>query len=599
MFKSQSRKALLKIGYSCNNNCVFCHSSPHRGIDSSIEQLEKKIQRAASLGADMLVLSGGEPTIRIDLLDITNIIRNADMALGLVSNGRMLAYGSLAEQLIERRLEYVYVSLCAPEAGLHDRHTQVKSFNQTIKGLRYLSGKIDDLTINIVVTAWNIDSLERMPALAAKLAPVRLKFSMIEPEGNALDNFEDLVPSLKLASETIAGIIEQLPDFEGVRYAVDGFPLCLLPDNIHPLESGLREDGFFIMSEAFEDDWHPIDDLNRGFGSLCSQCSLRRRCRGVFEQYLANRGDGELHPLTQNISNSFNLKPPSVPVPFSPRSCPIQSGSLPPPDPVRGMAVYLGDERIQVFYTSSRDFSDQTIGHAIRDLGQVYLDTSDKLLSDDLGRDLKRLVLSKNCSVCPIRSLCGGVFEQTAEPSFERAVEILRSVLATARGTLLDVGCGQSPYLDAILPAIDEGSLVYLGIDPDIDSIEQGENIFFEKTTFDDFHGSEPNYDTVCALRSLNHLPSIKTAVSKMAALTVPGGRIILAEDEVFGVLRKAQVTQRVESQSGLPFGHLTNLHLEEVQELCEKCGLATEQKFTTDETKSTLWILVCRKPKD
>ncbi len=589
----------MKVGYRCNNNCVFCHSAPHRGINSTIEQIEKKIHRAASLGAEMLVLSGGEPSIRTDLLDISDRIRKAGMTLGLVTNGRMLAYESLVEQLLDRRLEYAYVSLCAPEAGLHDRHTQVESFNQTIKGLEYLSGKLGDLTINVVITAWNIDSLERMPALAAELAPVRLKFSMIEPEGNALNSFETLVPSLKRASKTVARILEQVYELEGVTFAVDGFPLCLLSDSFRPLESGLREDGFFIMSEAFEDDWHPIDDLNRGFGALCSQCSLRRRCRGVYLQYLANRGDDELRPFTQNVSNSFNLKPSSPLVPFSVRRCPIQSGNLSPPDPVRGMAVYLGNERAQFFHASTRDFSDQTIEHAIRDLGQVYMDKSGKLLSDDLGRDLERLVLAKNCSVCSTRTLCGGVFEPTAEPSFERAMEILGGILATLRGTLLDIGCGRGTYLDAMRAAIEEHSLTYLGIDPGIESMEQGAFVRFEKTAFDDFQRDKPSFDTVCALRSLNHLRSVKAAISKMVALTIPGGRVILAEDEVFGVVRKAQVTERVESRSGLPFGHLTNLHLEEALELTEECGLATEQQFSTHDTKSTLWLLVCRKRKD
>ncbi|HUU00769.1 MAG TPA: radical SAM protein [Myxococcota bacterium] len=588
----------MKVGYRCNNNCVFCHSAPHRGINSTIEQIEKKIQRAASLGANMLVLSGGEPTIRTDLLDISDRAGMAGMTLGLVTNGRMLAYGNLVEKLIERRLGYVYVSLCAPDAELHDRHAQVESFNQTIKGLQHLPGVVDELTINVVVTDWNIDSLDGMPALAAKLAPLRLKFSMVEPEGNALDNFKTLVPSLKRASEAVTGIIEQLSDSDDISYAVDGFPLCLLPDHIRHIESGLREDGFFIISEAFEDDWHPIDDQNRGFGTVCIQCSLQRRCRGVYRQYLEQRGDDELQPLARNVSNSFNMKPSSPPLPFSLRCCPIRSGSMPPPDPVRGLAVYLGDERARFYHATTRDFSDLTIRHAIRDLGQVYQDKSDKLLSNDLGSDLDRLALAGICPECSLRALCGGIFEPTKEPSFERAKEILGGVLGKLRGTLLDIGCGRSPYLNAMHAAIDEHALSYLGIDPDVENKEYRASVSFERTTFDDFHRNGPPFDTVCALRSLNHLPSVNTAISKMAALTVPGGRVILAEDEVFSVVRKARVTQQVESQTGLPFEHLTNLQLEEVKKLCEGCGLVTEQQFSTDDTKSTLWLLVCRKRK-
>lgn len=591
-----TRKALLKVGYRCNNNCVFCHSAPHRGIDSTIAQIEGKIRRAASLGADMLVLSGGEPTIRPDLLDIAEIVGRAGMALGLVTNARMLAYSDLVKRLVKRGLDYAYVSLGAATADLHDRQTRVESFNQTIDGLENLSGKVEDLTINTIVTRWNIDSLESMPAVAARFAPLVLKFSMIEPEGNALDNFESLVPSLKGASRAITKTIEQASGIEGLSFAVDGFPLCVLPEWMRPLESGLREDGFFIMSEAFEDDWDPIDDLNRGFGASCLQCSLRRRCRGVFSQYLAIRKERELTALSQNVPNSFNFKPYAKSRPFETTNCPIRAGKLAPPDPVRGIAADLGEDGVRFFTASTRDFSDQTIGHMVRDLGQVYLDSSGKLLSDDLGRDLVRLVLCKDCTACPSRSLCGGLFEPAAEHSFERARETISSLLAEARGSLLDIGCGKSPYLDAMRAAIEQGNLTYLGIDPYIECIEQAKNISFEKTSFDDFRRNEPCFDTVCALRSLNHLRSIGAAISRMAGLTRPGGRVVLAEDVVFGVVRPPGLAKRVESLSDLPFEHLTNIHLEEARKLCEECGLDAEKWFSTADTNSTLWLLVCRK---
>ena len=57
-------KALIKVGYACNEHCGFCHTLEVRHIQGSTAEIDNKIRRAAELGHEMVVLSGGEPTIR-------------------------------------------------------------------------------------------------------------------------------------------------------------------------------------------------------------------------------------------------------------------------------------------------------------------------------------------------------------------------------------------------------------------------------------------------------------------------------------------------------------------------------------------------------
>src|SRR5690606_33678654 len=64
----RSRKALIKVGYGCNENCTFCHTAEVRHIDGTSDEVVRKIRRAAQLGHGMVVLSGGEPTIRPELM---------------------------------------------------------------------------------------------------------------------------------------------------------------------------------------------------------------------------------------------------------------------------------------------------------------------------------------------------------------------------------------------------------------------------------------------------------------------------------------------------------------------------------------------------
>ena len=60
-------KALIKVGYGCNNHCTFCHTLDVRDIDGTSAEVEAKIDRAAALGHRMVVLSGGEVTMRAEM----------------------------------------------------------------------------------------------------------------------------------------------------------------------------------------------------------------------------------------------------------------------------------------------------------------------------------------------------------------------------------------------------------------------------------------------------------------------------------------------------------------------------------------------------
>ncbi len=589
-------KALLKVGYACNNNCVFCHSAPHRGTDSSLAEMQPKIRQAASLGAGMLVLSGGEPTIRPDLLQIAGMANAAGMDLGLVTNGRMLSYPRLCDQLLERRLGYVYISLCGPDAALHDRHARADSFDQTIQGLENVARAVPDTTINVVVSAWNLQILNDFVQLAASLSPVRLKFSNLEPEGNALLDFAGLVPPLRRAAEAVVAAVERArTEHPQMEVAVDGFPLCLIDGHLE-LESGLREDGFFIMSEAFQPDWHPVDDRNRGFGEDCRSCSLRRRCRGVFKQYLKHRGAEELRPVSRPAPNSFNFAPAGEPESLDLDACPVRSGNRPPPDPIRGILLEAGPGEVLRHATTTRDFSDETVGEVVRHLGQVYLDRSGHAELADFASELVKLTPAAACQACPQRPLCGGVWRPGPDASFRRAREILSGLLSGLQGRVLEVGCGRNPDTAAFQPALQEGRVEYLGIDPLAHSGEPAAGMRLLATTLEDFQWTGPGFDAVVALRSLNHLHSLPAGLAKMASLAAAGARLVLAEDVVFATVRSRQKLEQIESRQDLPFQHRSNPFPSEVVPMLTELGLTLTASYLPQETASTLWIMVCEK---
>ena len=305
-------KALIKVAYACNNSCVFCHSAQLKDRAASAVGVGQKIALAARLGCTTVVLSGGEPTMHPHLLDWARQVQAAGLGLGLVTNGRMLAYGELVRRLVAAGLCYVQLSLHGATAALHDGITRSPgSFDQSLQAVGNLvqaaagqqqRGRALELTVNTVVTRQNLHALGELVELLAPRAGLRLKYSMLEPKGAALAAFDQQMPPLETAAARVGEALER-GLARGLALAHEGFPLCLLwptsPDRaaLAGLACDLRSEGFAHMSEADEDDFFPVDANYRTFVPACQGCQARHACPGIYRQYLARRGEPRLHPV--------------------------------------------------------------------------------------------------------------------------------------------------------------------------------------------------------------------------------------------------------------------------------------------------------------
>jgi MoaA/NifB/PqqE/SkfB family radical SAM enzyme len=306
-------RALLKIGHACNNDCVFCHAADRSG-NGSLEWIVARAVRARELGARTLVVSGGEPTLRADLVAIADRVSELGLELGLVTNGRLLAGKELREALIDRGLRYVYVSLHAADPVLHDSLVGASgAFVQTMTALRAMHGRVRDLHVNTVVTRDNLGSLRDMADLASTLPQLSLKFTMPQPKGAALRSFDRVVPNVSDAAMAVQDAIRHGGTRRpAARLGHEGFPLCLLP-GLEDLQDNLRTHGFLGMCEVGESDFAPIDDLLLMHPGCCESCHLRPRCPGIYKEYAARRGVGELRPraAAQRFSQPTTAAPPA------------------------------------------------------------------------------------------------------------------------------------------------------------------------------------------------------------------------------------------------------------------------------------------------
>ncbi len=199
----------LALTFKCQNNCVHCYAGgPHETEELGTEQWKRIIDRLREIGVFILTFTGGEPTLREDLLEILLYAQNNGMVTGLVTNGRKLKDKSYVERLEKAGLDFVQITLESHRAKIHDVMTASKgSWKETVAGIRNAVPTQIYVTTNTTLSMYNapefpetIDFLKELGVAAfgcnsliysGKAAEVSEKFAL------PLETLSDLLPKVR------------------------------------------------------------------------------------------------------------------------------------------------------------------------------------------------------------------------------------------------------------------------------------------------------------------------------------------------------------------------------------------------------------------
>ena len=596
-------KALIKVGYGCNDHCTFCHTLDVRHVDGSSDEVMRKIERAKGLGHTMVVLSGGEPTIRPELAKWAEHVASLDMDFGLVTNGRMLSYPHVVEELLGHRLRYVYLSLHGGNARVHNLMVRSDAFEQTYGALENLSGRGIDLTANCVITRHNVDHLRDLVDSVLRYSDLTLKLSMVEPKGGGDALFEHLMPRIAHVAERVRDAIDygegRVRDSgaPGPRFEHGAIPLCLMA-GYEDRYSDLKTHRFWTMIEVGERDFFPVDDLNKVQPEeTCAGCALRGPCPGLYRGYYETFGASELsRPGHRARSNSFHWVYEAL-IEAPGEQCPLRDGTLGVTPWDRGRHLFVRrDGRVARYRTFTRDFSDAEIAEVKHDLGQVYFDASRKPAPDDFARDLVKLERSALCDGCTERERCTGMFEPRMEDVFGADDAAVRELLAGLEGEVLDVGCGDGPYEDVLAAGVHTGRIRYVGIDPDparIDALRaRWPWAELEALSAEALNGAYAGrFDHVLVLRSWNHLNDPEAALARLRAAMRKGATLTVVDNVAFGLARSPAQVARAE-RSSAAFEHYRNDRASDAARAIAGLGLELVEHRDVGPRTSNQWLL-------
>lgn len=183
----------ISITDKCNLRCVYC--MPEEGLtffpDESVlskEEIIQLVKNFAALGITKVRLTGGEPLMRKDVVEIISGIKAIPEIedISLTTNG--LALPRLGKKLSEAGLDRLNISLDTFDENKYREITRGGSLRQVLKGIEVVSQlPFKKIKINtVVIKGQNEEELKNFLAYT-KDHPVNIRFIEFMPIGSGAE----------------------------------------------------------------------------------------------------------------------------------------------------------------------------------------------------------------------------------------------------------------------------------------------------------------------------------------------------------------------------------------------------------------------------
>ena len=309
--KEKIRKTVIITGYECNNNCRFCMEADKRNFyTKTTSEIQQEIFDAKKRGSEYLELIGGEMTIRSDLIRLIKVAKSLKFkTIMMATNGRMLSYRGLAEEILKAGVNSLVFSIHGHTPEIHEWLTRApNSFYELKKGVENVQNIAKELNLklhlgaNVTIVKQNYKFLSQIGEYIRSLGIGDTEFIFVDcNEGGAYNNFNELVPKISKVAPYAHKCLDIGNRDELGHWHIRYVPLCYFQDYLDRI-SELQEVNMFHTEHIAPDFYNPnVEESRSEVGRLktekCKNCALYKYCEGIWREYFNKYGDEELRPV--------------------------------------------------------------------------------------------------------------------------------------------------------------------------------------------------------------------------------------------------------------------------------------------------------------
>ncbi len=188
-FEDRPFLVFWEITRSCALACSHCRAEAQpRRHPEELDQTEalRLIGQLADWKPPMLILTGGDPLMRRDAIDLVRAASNAGLHVGLSPSATPLLLRTDFSELKEAGVQRLSLSLDGATRETHDAFRGVGgTFDRTIEAVRRAHAAGLSLQINTTLTRGNLSEYEAFKRLMFVLEPAMWSVFLLVPTGRA------------------------------------------------------------------------------------------------------------------------------------------------------------------------------------------------------------------------------------------------------------------------------------------------------------------------------------------------------------------------------------------------------------------------------
>jgi radical SAM protein with 4Fe4S-binding SPASM domain len=324
----------LEITQNCNRFCSYCYNhltthevkkkdeKPPLGFVTLMKLVTNLV---LATKAHTIQIAGGEPLLHPNLLDFVGEITEMKKRCTLLTDGGLIS-SQRAKALKKAGIKLVQPTLLAGNRDLHDHIKGVPSFDDTLRGIRYLKEAKIPVSVAFVAMRENCDYFKEVIELCFALGIRSLAFSRYVSSGDAIRD-KKLTPSRDQIRSCLK-IAQWANKTLGMKVVVAiSLPHCITSDlsiedlpmggcSLGGTNFGLTLDSFgnlracavsaTIMGNMQEKSLTEILNFTqneylpkvRALPQICIDCDLKESCHGGCRESAIKTGDiASIDPL--------------------------------------------------------------------------------------------------------------------------------------------------------------------------------------------------------------------------------------------------------------------------------------------------------------
>ena len=256
----------IEILQRCPNRCIYCssHSNPQAAYLIPFEIIKNVIDDAKSLGCKTVCLSGGEPFLHPQILDIISYIAKQQLTCYVYTSGIYMkdeVYSSLPNEYIEAirgMVDKVIFNVEADSSALYDQimGTDVGGFDMMKKSINDCVSSGLVVETHVVPMQVNFKHLKSIFEMCYQLGVSKVSVLRLVLQGRALENLS----IVKLSGEDnreVTKLIKTLNEAYQGKVRI-GLPYsdsnCRIYCKAASDKINVRYDGNVYPCEVFKDD---------------------------------------------------------------------------------------------------------------------------------------------------------------------------------------------------------------------------------------------------------------------------------------------------------------------------------------------------------